>query len=33
VWVPPMLAFGDQGFGALAGGQIVLVDVWLLDVE
>lgn len=33
VWVPPMLAFGDTGFGALAGGQVILVDVELLHVE
>lgn len=33
VWVPPMLAFGDNGYGALAGGQIILVDVELLHVE
>jgi peptidylprolyl isomerase len=33
VWVPPLLAFDETGFGAMAGGQIVLVKVWLLHVE
>ncbi len=33
VWVPPLLAFGEAGYLTIQGGQIILVDVELLDIE